>query len=280
MQFSLLNHFLDKILNLKTRTIAYLLISGFLVQTSFTGVVYAAQGTPGCGMFEIKEGCELGGWMHLILGDVIIGALLAIFLHILAHRSNIKLENNARTIQTIIEMQEEQRNRRKDYSVFNLKNLFTHMLHILGQVNKSVLNFNSITDLDIEQKEKEWRQKVLRNEIQNEENRLARVIDTTRNNLLAVNDVLEPDVVNQIEGVCMYLSEIKLEGSSFDIIHFPKYHTSKKKIKYVIEKLNTYTIESHSFTKIIGDNFDVHEDKTRNNRKILNLTTKENDADV
>jgi len=55
------------------------------------------------------------------------------------------------------------------------------MLHILGQVNKSVLNFNSTFDLDIEQKEKEWRQEVLRNEIQSEENKLARIIDTARN---------------------------------------------------------------------------------------------------
>ncbi len=267
MKFSLLESFLDKISKLKMKTIAYLLISGFLLKTGFTSIAYAAGGTPGCGMFEIREGCELGGWMHLILGDVVIGALLAIFLHILAHRNNIKLENNARIIQKIIEIQEEQRNRRKDYSVFNLKNLFTHMLHILGQVNKSVLNFNSTLDLNIEQKEKEWRQEILRNEIQNEENRLARVIDTTRNNLLAVNDVLEPEVVNQIEGVCMYLSEIKLQELSFDLIHFPKYHTSKKKIKYVIEKLNTYTIESHSFAKIIEEDFGIRKDKTKKTEK-------------
>lgn len=267
-------------LTLKMKTIAYLLISGFLLKAGFISAAYAAGGTPGCGMFEIKEGCELGGWMHLILGDVLIGALLAIFLHVLAHRNNIKLENNARTIQKIIEMQEEQRNRRKDYSVFNLKNLFTHMLHILGQVNKSVVNFNSTFELDIEQKEKEWRQEKLRNEIQNEENRLGRVIDTTRNNLLAVNDVLEPEVVNQIEGVCMYLSEIKLEESSSGIIYFPKYQTSKKKIKYVIEKLNTYTIESHSFRNILEDDFGAHEDKAKNNKKILNSTAKENIADV
>lgn len=280
MKFSFLEPCLYKILKMKMKTILYLLVFGFLFKTSFTSIAYAAGGTPGCGMFEIREGCELGGWMHLILGDVVIGALLAIFLHILAHRNNIKLENNARTIQKIIEMQEEQRNHRKDYSVFNLKNLFTHMLHILGQVNKSVLNFNSTFDLDMGQKEKEWRQEVLRNEIQSEENRLARTIDTTRNNLLAVNDVLEPNVVNQIEGVCMYLSEIKLQESSFNIIHFPKYHTSKKKIKYVIEKLNTYTIESHSFTKIAEDNFDIHEDKTKNNRKILNSTEKKSRKDV
>ena len=262
MKFSFLGSFLDKMSKLKMKTIVYLLISGFLLKTGFISAVYAAGGTPGCGMFEIKEGCELGGWMHLILGDVVIGALLAIFLHVLAHRSNIKLENNARIIQKIIEMQEEQRNRRKDYSVFNLKNMFTHMLHILGQVNKSVINFNSTFDLDIEQKEKEWRQ-VLRNEIQNEESRLARIIDATRNNLLAANDVLEPEVVNQIEGVCMYLSEIKLQESSFDIIHFPKYQISKKKIKYVIEKLNTYTIESHSFANITEDDFGIHKEKPK-----------------
>ena len=256
MKFLFFKSFLNKISKLKI--ISCLFIFGFLVKTSFINVAYGAGGTPGCDMFEIRSGCELGGWMHLILGDVIIGALLAIFLHILAHRNNIKLENNARTIQKIIEMQEEQRNRRKDYSVFNLKHLFTHMLHILGQLNKSVSNFNSTFDLDIEHKEKEWRKEVLCKEIQNEENRLARVIDTIRNNLLAVNDVLEPDVVTQIEGVCMYLSEIKLQESSFNIINFPKYYTSKKKIKYVIEKLNSYTVESHSFTKIIEDDSDTH----------------------
>ena len=263
MPFSLLKVSLKKILNFRIKTVAYFLLSGFLLKAGFTGIAFAAEGTPGCGMFEIKTGCELGGWLHLILGDIIIGALLAIFLHILAHRSNIKLENNAKTIQKIIEMQEEQRNRRKDYSVFNLKNLFTHMLHILGQVNKSALNFNSIFDQDIDQKEKQWRQEILRKEIQNEENRLARVIDTTRNNLLAVNDVLEPEIVNQIEGVCMYLSEIKLEDSSFNRISFPKYQTSKKKIKYVIEKLNTYTTESHSFTKLKEEEFHAYEKNSK-----------------
>ena len=99
MDYSFLGYFLDKLLKIKMNTIVYLLIFGFLFKTSFISMAYAAGGTPGCSMFEIKEGCELGGWMHLILGDVIIGALLAIFLHVLAHRNNIKLENNARTIQ-------------------------------------------------------------------------------------------------------------------------------------------------------------------------------------
>ena len=246
---------LKQLSKLKITTIAYLFLLGFSIKVISTNAAYAAGGTPGCGMFEIREGCELGGWMHLILGDVVIGALLAIFLHVLAHRSNVKLENNAKTIQKIIQMQEEQRNRRKDYAVFNLKSLFTHMLHILGQVNKSVSNFNSIIDLDIEQNEKEWRQTTLQNEIKKEEERLTRIVDTTRNNLLAVNDVLEPDVANQIEGLCMYLSEIKIQESHQDKIGFPKYDISKKKIKYVIEKLNTYAIESHSFAKVGEANF-------------------------
>ena len=280
VKVSFLKVFLYKILIMKQKIITYLLVLGFLLKISFTNIAYAAGGTPGCGMFEIREGCELGGWMHLILGDVVIGALLAIFLHVLAHRNNVKLENNARIIQKIVEMQEDQRNHRKDYSVFNLKNLFTHMLHILGQVNKSIVNFNSTSDLDIDKQEKEWRQEVLRNEIQNEEKRLARVIDTARNNILAVNDVLEPDVVNQIEGVCMYLSEIKLEESSFNVINFPKYHTSKKKIKYVIEKLNTYALESHSFANAVENNFDVREEKSENDNEILNSTEKKDKENV
>ena len=75
--------------------------------------------------------------------------------------------------------------------------------------------------------------------------------------------MLEPEIVNQIEGVCMYLSEIKLEDSSFNRISFPKYQTSKKKIKYVIEKLNTYTIESHSFTKFNKDEIHAYEKNSK-----------------
>ncbi|MDH3853591.1 MAG: hypothetical protein OES23_03980, partial [Nitrosopumilus sp.] len=156
----------------------------FVCSTTFGHVAFAAEGTPGCGMFEIREGCELGGWMHLILGDVVIGALLAIFLHTLAHRSNLKLEHNAKTIQKIIELEETKRNRRKDYSVFNLKGLFNNLLHVIGQVNKSTMTFNETMKRETNREQREWKRGIILSEIKGEEARVARIINAIRGNLL------------------------------------------------------------------------------------------------
>ena len=62
--------------------------------------------------------------------------------------------------------------------------------------------------------------------------------------------MIEPDVVNQIEGVCTYLSEIYAIESLDGVMTLPKYLISKKKIRYVIEKLSTYTVESHFFKEL------------------------------
>ena len=55
MKFSFLESFLDKISKLKMKTIAYLLISGFLLKTGFTSIAYAADGTSGCGMLDQRR---------------------------------------------------------------------------------------------------------------------------------------------------------------------------------------------------------------------------------
>jgi len=85
-------------------------------------IAFAAAGTPGCGMFEIREGCELGGWMHLLLGDALTGGLLGMLFHHMAHKTNSKLER-------ILETQEELRYRRKDYAVIQLKSLFNTIVY-------------------------------------------------------------------------------------------------------------------------------------------------------
>lgn len=229
------------------------------MSTSLVHSTFGATGIPGCGMFEIKEGCELGGWMHLIIGDVAIGAILAVFLHILAHRSNQKLEHNAKAIQEIVVMQEVQRNQRKDFAVFNLKNLFNTLLHVMGQVNKSTFNFNETMARETNREKRELNRSIIIGEIKGEEERVARIINSIRNNLLAANDVLEPDVANQIEGVCTYLSEIYSIETLDGVMTLPKYQTSKKKIRYIIEKLSTYTVESHLFNEIKNGNHDVLE---------------------
>jgi hypothetical protein len=261
--------------NNQSRLISVLILLTFVTSTSSVHYAFGASGTPGCGMFEIREGCELGGWLHLILGDIAIGALLAVFLHTLAHHSNKKIEYNAKAIQAIVTTQELQRNRRKDFAVFNLKNLFNTLLHVMGQVNKSTLNFNETMQQESNREQRGLKRSIILGEIKGEEERVARIINSVRNNLLSANDVIEPDVVNQIEGVCTYLSEIYAIETLDGVMNLPKYLISKKKIRYVIEKLSTYTVESHSFKELKNGDRKVSETELTNHSTISQSLVKE-----
>jgi len=60
----------------------------FFVHSAFAAV------TPGCEFFDLSPECDLSGWFHLLLGDIIIGSivggLLALLFHRLAHRTQKK----------------------------------------------------------------------------------------------------------------------------------------------------------------------------------------------
>ena len=60
-----------------------------------------AASAEGCSIFSITPGCDLSGWMKLVLGDILIAASLAIFLHHLSRRSNKKIEKNSAEIKKI-----------------------------------------------------------------------------------------------------------------------------------------------------------------------------------
>ncbi len=54
---------------------------------------YAAV-SEGCEMFEIKAGCDLSIWLSLILGEIVVGAFLAIFFHYLEHKIHLELKKD------------------------------------------------------------------------------------------------------------------------------------------------------------------------------------------
>ena len=73
-----------------------LYISSMLVFAAFFSTIFFihtafAAATPGCGFFELSPECDLSGWFHLVLGDVLVGSLLAIFFHRLSLRTHSKL---------------------------------------------------------------------------------------------------------------------------------------------------------------------------------------------
>mgnify|MGYP000930926539 FL=1 len=83
-----------------------------------------------CHVLEISEHCDLSGIGHLIYGDLVVGGVLALFFHHLAHKNQVRIDK-------IISSNEDHRLKRKDFAVFHLKSQVTAMLFNLGRIKKT-----------------------------------------------------------------------------------------------------------------------------------------------
>ena len=205
--------------------------STFLIHSAFGAV------SEGCGLFDVKLECDLSGWMKLFLGDVAVGAALALFLHILAHRTSLKLEANGAEIQKILNAQEAVRKARRDYAVQNLKNHLTTLLFVLGIINRLTINYNSATD----------QKSLVYTKIRGEEERMARILQNARNTIVYSSDTFDPTLVNQLDGVCTFIGQasvIEKEGK----LELTKYEKSRRKIDEITKKLASITELSPVFT--------------------------------
>ena len=216
-----------------------LVFVAFFSSVFFIHSAYAAL-TPGCGFFELDPECDLSGWFHLVIGDIVIGSLLAILFYGISRRTQSKLE-------TIIESQEVMRLRRKDYSVQHLKNLFNTLLFTIGIINKSTSNFNRDLALETRKEERLYIREKQLSELRAEEAQMGRVIQLIRNTIISSNDVLEPDLVDQIDGVCTFIGELSSTEQRDGTMVYPKYTVCKSKIRLMMEFLQTYSVATHSF---------------------------------
>jgi len=215
--------------------------SVFFIHTAFAAT------TPGCGLFDVNPECDLSGWMKLFLGDIGIGAILAILLHVLTHRSNVKIEKNSEQLEKIINSQEAMRLRRKDYSVQHLKNLFNTLLFTIGIINKSTTTFNLALASETRKEERLYIRGNLLSELRAEEAQMGRVIQLIRNTLISSNDVLEPEIIDQIDGICTFIGELSAREQKDGTLVYPKYTVCKSKIRLMVEILLTYSVATHSF---------------------------------
>lgn len=186
----------------------------------------------GCEIFDLKPGCDLSGWMKLIMGDLAIGAILALFLHYLSHRSNVKIEENIRigienskNIQKIIIVQEESRNRRKIYVVQTLKNHFSSILLSIGLLN------NFLKELEVDSSRKDHLDNLKR-----KEQEVKKILQHSRSTLDLSIDVFDPLFIDQIEKFFTQLDQI--EVSDLRTVGFPNYEEIKEKISQLTKRLN------------------------------------------
>jgi hypothetical protein len=188
----------------------------------------AASSDPNCPLYGIDMDCDLSGWMKLLMGDIAVGAVLAMFLHFLAHRQAKKTE-------IVIHNQESMRKRRQEFAVQTLRNHFTTLLFILGVMNKSLSKYNEGGPDSSKFYDK----------IKNEESRIERIVQTIRNTLMYSNDALDPTFVNQVDSFCTFSQRLLKEEN--DKILMPKYEEGKKRILDLTEKLKEFDSSNEIF---------------------------------
>ena len=201
-----------------------------------------------CHVLEISEHCDLAGIGHLVYGDLVVGGVLALFFHHLAHKNQVRIDK-------IISSNEAHRLKRKDFALFHLKSQVTAMLFNLGRIKKTAEFYNTAVKsnyhpLTLEEKERTWKIRTLNERIKFEEEKLGRLLDVVRSTLVGAQDVLEPEVVMQTDGVITFVGEMVIEEQQDGMMEFVKYAVSKKKVLYLLEKLKSYSATMHTFKKV------------------------------
>ena len=234
--------------SLLTKTLLVFFI--FVSSTFFIHMSFGATGErdASCHVLEISEHCDLSGIGHLVYGDLIVGGVLALFFHHLAHKNQVRIDK-------IISSNEDHRLKRKDFAVFHLKSQVTAMLFNLGRIKKTAEFYNAAVKSDyhpltLEEKERTWKIRTLNERIKFEEEKLGRLLDVVRSTLVGAQDVLEPEVVMQTDGVITFVGEMVIEEQQDGMMEFVKYVVSKKKVLYLLEKLKSYSVMTHTFRKV------------------------------
>jgi hypothetical protein len=165
-----------------------------------------------CPVFSIKYGCDLSSWFHLII-DGSIAAFLGVFFHHLAHKQSLKLKK-------IVEEHDAMRKRRREFAIQSLKNHFTTLLFSMSLINKLEPMYASGTK----------NRDNIKDQIDRNYEIISRVINDIKNILLFLNDVLEPQIINDVNQLCQTINQgyVKDENKQIRLIDYTE---TKYKIK-------------------------------------------------
>lgn len=203
-------------------------------------------GEPICGVWDWNAKCELSPTAHMIYGDLIIGGFIALLLSWFFHHLSRK---NQAKIEQIMKNEHYLRNRRKDYAVSHLKNLLTLLFFTMNLLKGSLAHYNRAVKLPDDDR-KLWLQSTYLSRLRADEAKMGRVLISVRNILVAANDVLEPELVRRVEGVCNFIGELSAEENQDGMMDFAKMSVSRIKVQYLLEVLNTYSVTTRSFEGI------------------------------
>ena len=214
---------------------AFFILPIFLFDSAYAAV------SEGCEIFEIKAGCDLSVWMAVIIGEIIVGAFLAIFFHYLAHKSHLelkkdseqlkenseKLKENSIAIQKILDEQEYFRNRHLDYLLASTKSSFNAILLRLGMMNRIVLNKENINTDD----------QYLKLEL--EETAIHEIIEKVRHTISLAVDVLDPMLATQIDNLLTHIEQLS-PSKNKEKLEFSEYDDVKEKIMHLRDRVEEF----------------------------------------
>jgi len=214
---------------------AFLISPIFLFDSAYAAV------SEECEIFEIKAGCDLSIWLSLILGEIVVGAFLAIFLHYLAHRSHVELEKdsnqlkenseklkeNSIAIQKILDAQEYSSNRRRDYLLASMKSNSNAILLRLGMMNRIVLNKENIDTGDQYSR------------LELEETAIHAILEKARHTTSLAVDILDPMLVTQMDNFFTYIEQLS-PSKNKEKLEFSEYDDVKEKIMRLRDRLEEF----------------------------------------
>jgi len=217
-----------------------LVFAAFFFSIFFFHAAFAAV-SEGCGLFDVKPGCDLSGWMKLLMGDIGVGAFLAILLHFLTHRSNVKIEKNSEqlkenseeikensvAIQKILDAQELSRNRRRDYLLASTKSSSNAILLRLGMMNRIVLNEKNI-DTDDQY-----------HRLELEETTIHEIVEKARHAISLAVDILDPMLATQIDNLFTYIEQLS-PSKNKEKLEFSEYEEVKEKIMHLRDRVEEF----------------------------------------
>jgi hypothetical protein len=129
--------------------------------------------------------------------DALIGAFLAFFFYYLADKQNKKLKK-------IIEEHDTMKKRRREFAIQLLKNHLTTLLLSMSLIKN--LESSYTTDADNNDK--------IKDQINKKSEKISRTLNDIKNTLLLLNDVLEPQVINDLSQLCQTVQEDQMKGDN------------------------------------------------------------------
>jgi len=233
----------------KSLIIGVMIFAAFISVIFLTYIAFGASGEgrdPTCGELDWNGKCELSPTGHMFYGDALTGGSIALFLSwFFFHLS----KKNQLKIEQIMESEQNLRNRRKDYGVSHLKNLLNLLFFTMNLLKGSLAHYNRAAKLSDDDR-KLWLQSTYLSRVRADEAKMGRILISIRSILVAANDVLEPELVRRIEGVCNFIGELSTDENQDGTMDFAKMSVSRIKVQYLLEMLNTYSVTTRSFKDV------------------------------